>query len=333
MARSKRSRRSSSSPEEVMVVSSGEEEGQDATTLNESSVASLLSGVTVTKVNTKQVVELSDSEPEERVTKRTRLSRSAARRSRSQEDPLAQEHRRSRSQEDPLVQGQEAQKELDRLESLKDMLAKSSVAITFQASPSQKTTSTPKNLKTKDNPKSITTLKKSVSTPKPAPPARIFVTPASIGRKPQHSKPLSRSTTKPVQIMKPVVKIPLKPLVQKPVVPKPVKKLPRIIDRGPMDCFDSLIVETSEGFPCNYCEVEEVFGKRREMIGHMQVKHKEELVTEEQKNPDLTGRFPCIKCSAVFHSKFTKRTHEKSHVKAESGSCDNYYRYYLAFAA
>jgi len=141
-------------------------------------------------------------------------------------------------------------------------------------------------------------------------------------------RPVARPTGKPqVPIARDqVVKAPEKP----PVVKE--KKLPKVIDRGPMDCFDSLIVETSVGFPCNYCEIEKLFAKRREMIAHMQEAHKDELVSDEQRNPDLSGLFPCSVCGNIFHSKFTRRTHEKAHTKILTHPCDRYYRYYLTTA-
>ena len=149
---------------------------------------------------------------------------------------------------------------------------------------------------------------------------------------------------------KPLVKTPTPkrplPLAEK---PKPVPRVPKIVDRGPIDCCDSLVVETDMGFPCNFCEVtllfwlfsthgvhdvasqgSQNFTRRREMIGHLQKEHPEEL-TLEQSNPDLTGLFPCATCGTVFHSKFIQRTHQKAHKKAKLDTCDKYYRYYLSF--
>ena len=191
---------------------------------------------------------------------------------------------------------------------------------------------------------------KFVVTPKSVKTPRLLGTPQSVTITKSVSSPTSNVMQK--KLPKPLFKSTPKPVGKPKLLPnlvvKPVPKLPKIIDRGPVDCFDSLIVETSLGFPCNYCEVEKLFKKRREMIAHMQVllhspltlefefyllqaSHKEELVTEEQKNPDLTGVFPCTQCGTVFHSKFTLRTHKKAHDKAQKSSCDNYYRYYLAF--
>jgi len=117
--------------------------------------------------------------------------------------------------------------------------------------------------------------------------------------------------------------------------PKETPKLkpavvPQIIDRGPIDCFDELIVETTAGFPCNFCESKEIFKKRREMIYHMQTKHEEEL-NEEQRNGDLSGLFPCEICKTAFYSKFILRTHKKAHMKSSEAGCDKYYHYYLRF--
>ena len=117
--------------------------------------------------------------------------------------------------------------------------------------------------------------------------------------------------------------------------PKETPKLkpavvPQIIDRGPIDCFDELIVETTAGFPCNFCESKETFNKRREMIYHMQNKHEEEL-NEEQRNGDLSGLFPCEICKTAFYSKFILRTHKKAHMKSSEAGCDKYYQYYLRF--
>ena len=59
---------------------------------------------------------------------------------------------------------------------------------------------------------------------------------------------------------KPLLKTPLRPTPKRPLQvvekPKPVPRVPKIIDRGPIDCCDSLVVETDMGFPCNFCEVE-----------------------------------------------------------------------------
>jgi hypothetical protein len=107
--------------------------------------------------------------------------------------------------------------------------------------------------------------------------------------------------------------------------------VPQIIDRGLIDCFDEVIVETTAGFPCNFCESKEIFKKRREMIYHiMQTKHEEEL-NEEQRNGDLSGLFPCEICKTAFYSKFILRTHKKAHMKSSEAGCDKYYQYYLRF--
>eukprot|EP00092_Neocalanus_flemingeri_P002439 GFUD01002609.1.p1 GENE.GFUD01002609.1~~GFUD01002609.1.p1 ORF type:complete len:473 (+),score=115.08 GFUD01002609.1:28-1419(+) len=114
-------------------------------------------------------------------------------------------------------------------------------------------------------------------------------------------------------------------------IPKPKPPpVPQIIDRGPIDCFDELIIETTAGFPCNFCESKEMFKRRREMIYHMQTKHEEEL-NAEQKNGDLSGLYPCEICKTAFYSKFILRTHRKAHVKSSEDDCDRYYQYYLRF--
>jgi len=114
------------------------------------------------------------------------------------------------------------------------------------------------------------------------------------------------------------------------VTPKLVAAVPKVIDRGPMDCFDDLIVETTAGFPCNYCESKEMFKKRKEMIHHMQILHDEEL-NDEQRNRDLSGLFSCDICNTTFYSKFILRTHKKAHMKSARAGCDKYYQYYLKF--
>jgi len=118
-------------------------------------------------------------------------------------------------------------------------------------------------------------------------------------------------------------------------LPKVTPKLaavavPKVIERGPMDCFDDLIVETTAGFPCNYCESKEMFKKRKEMIHHMQSLHDEEL-NDEQRNRDLSGLFSCEICNTTFYSKFILRTHKKAHMKSARAGCDKYYQYYLKF--
>ena len=211
---------------------------------------------------------------------------------------------------------------------------------------------------------------RSLSTPVPKLPSRLD--PRALRGSPQLQRSLSgvrsspkmavnlssaKNVTKPSGVKlqtpkvkaKPFVKTPKRPL-QLAEMPKPVPRVPKIIDRGPIDCCDSLVVETDMGFPCNFCEVtllfwlssthtcstlyisqvSQNFSHRREMIGHLQKEHPEEL-TPEQSNPDLTGLFPCATCGTVFHSKFIQRTHQKAHAKAKLGTCDKYFRYYLSF--
>ena len=121
--------------------------------------------------------------------------------------------------------------------------------------------------------------------------------------------------------------------VKKPKKPEVKSKppvLPKIIDRGPIDCFDDLIIETNQGFPCNLCDKGEIYKKRREMIFHLQTRHEDEL-NNEQKNSDLSGIFPCDVCHTAFFSKYILRTHQKAHNKSASNKCDKYYQYYLRF--
>jgi len=114
------------------------------------------------------------------------------------------------------------------------------------------------------------------------------------------------------------------------ITPKLAAAVPKVIERGPMDCFDDLIVETTAGFPCNYCESKEMFKKRKDMIHHMQSLHDEEL-NDEQRNRDLSGLFSCEICNTTFYSKFILRTHKKAHMKSARAGCDKYYQYYLKF--
>merc|ERR1712150_382753 len=106
-----------------------------------------------------------------------------------------------------------------------------------------------------------------------------------------------------------------------------------IIPRGPQDCFDDLITETTRGFPCNFCSGKQIkLEKRREMIRHLQSEHSERL-SEEQKNIELAGLFRCEEedCGMIVHSKYLLRTHTKAHakVKQDNDGCDVYYKFYL----
>ena len=104
-------------------------------------------------------------------------------------------------------------------------------------------------------------------------------------------------------------------------------KPPVIIDRGPIDCLDDLITETTAGFPCKFCEGVK-FRKRKEMVNHLQTEHDTEL-TPQQKDRELAGLFTCDVCHLMVHSKYVLRTHKKAHSKIKQAVCDNYYKYYL----
>ena len=76
-------------------------------------------------------------------------------------------------------------------------------------------------------------------------------------------KPFGVKLQTPKAKAKPLVKTPLRPTPKRPLQlverPKPAPRVPKIIDRGPIDCCDSLVVETDMGFPCNFCEVGHMF--------------------------------------------------------------------------
>ena len=120
---------------------------------------------------------------------------------------------------------------------------------------------------------------RSLSTPVPKLPSRLD--PRALKGSPQLQRSLSgvrsspkmavnlssaKNVTKPSGVKlqtpkvkaKPFVKTPKRPL-QLAEMPKPVPRVPKIIDRGPIDCCDSLVVETDMGFPCNFCEVTLLF--------------------------------------------------------------------------
>ena len=108
-----------------------------------------------------------------------------------------------------------------------------------------------------------------------------------------------------------------------------VAYVPKVVETGPIDIFDDLIIKTTQGHPCNFCDKNLIFIKRREMINHLQLEHEEELTTP-QKDRELAGVFICDTCDASFHSKHILRTHTKAHKKVSAiGKCDNYYNYYL----
>ena len=108
-----------------------------------------------------------------------------------------------------------------------------------------------------------------------------------------------------------------------------VASVPKVIETGPIDIFDDLIVKTDRGYPCNFCDKNLMFSKRREMINHLQLEHEEEL-TNPQKHRELAGVFTCEVCDATFHSKHILKVHTKAHKKISvTQKCDNYYKYYL----
>jgi hypothetical protein len=151
-------------------------------------------------------------------------------------------------------------------------LAKSSVNITYQWSGVEATT---KPSTRRGGPKRLEEFKKPLET-RLMPEEQMPKTNLKVKHVPRES-PVLR---KPLLVVRPspksIKKLSKKPL-SKPMSPKPrpvekpklAPRVPKIIDRGPVDCFDSVIVETDLGFPCNYCEVEQRFTLRREMIGHM----------------------------------------------------------------
>ena len=104
---------------------------------------------------------------------------------------------------------------------------------------------------------------------------------------------------------------------------------PVVINRGPVDCLDNLITETTRGFPCRFCEEEPKFKMRREIINHLQTVHDEKL-SSEQRNRELAGLYTCEDCGMIVHSRFVLRTHKKAHMKIKKDlRCDIYYKYYL----
>ena len=80
-------------------------------------------------------------------------------------------------------------------------------------------------------------------------------------------KPSGVKLQTPKAKAKPLLKTPLRPTPKRPLQvvekPKPVPRVPKIIDRGPIDCCDSLVVETDMGFPCNFCEVRHLFSTHK----------------------------------------------------------------------
>jgi len=359
-----------SGSDEVMIL--GSEEEDDIVTLDESSITSLLAGagVTITRTSGSSSSAPRTSEPTrvksagtarvgmQSSSKTTTPSGRQARLAPSGQGvaPLSQKPRpaqrqpkRKEEEVDPLDLGDDDMEiEYGKMDNLREMLAKSSVAITFKGQRERVETGGKANRVVEKN--SSKEMTRSLSTPKL--PSRMD--PRPLKGSPQLQRSLSGVRSSPKMalnlssaktVMKPsgaklqTPKVKAKPFVKTPTpkrplqmaeMSKPVPRVPKIIDRGPIDCCDSLVVETDMGFPCNFCEVSQNFSRRREMIGHLQKEHPEEL-TPEQSNPDLTGLFPCVTCGTVFHSKFILRTHQKAHMKAKLGTCDKYFRYYLSF--
>jgi len=335
------------SEEEVMVL---EPEKEDETvTLDESSIASLLAGAGVTitrnsggftpKPNGSSLTKITGSGGKKETTAVAtstpirKPGHSSSRTSRSLPSKGLPVTIKKRDPDvDPLDLGDEDMEvEYEKIDTLRQILAKSSVAITYQGQrpgssgrPQKKKTSDVENTRSSSTPPLSSKILNGTSTQ----PQR------SLSLNPKKAIMMKHSGLKsPAARVK--AKTPLKPTPKRPAPPaseklKPAPRVPKLIDRGPIDCFDSLIVETDMGFPCNFCEVPQSFPRRRGMIGHLQKDHPEEL-SEEQSNPDLTGLFPCEDCGTVFHSKFIQRTHRKAHKKIGSGACDKYFRYYLSF--
>jgi len=358
------------SDDEVMIL--GSEEEDDIVTLDESSITSLLAGagVTITRTSGSSSSAPRTSGPTHvkpataRVgmqSSKTPIGRQARLAPSGQQvvAPFSQQSRpaqrqltatkRKDEEVDPLDLGDDDMEiEYDKMDNLREMLAKSSVAITFQGQrlgpagkpdpvvekkPSKEMTrslSTPK-LPSKMGPRALKgspQLQRSLSGDliRSSPKLALNLSSSKTVIKPQGAKLQTPKVKAKLLVKTTTTKRPVQ-LAEK---PKPVPRVPKIVERGPVDCCDSLVVETDMGFPCNFCEVSQNFSRRREMIGHLQKEHPEEL-TLEQSNPDLTGLFPCATCGTVFHSKFIQRTHQKAHTKAKLDTCDKYYRYYLSF--
>jgi len=373
------------SDDEVMIL--GSEEEDEVVTLDESSITSLLAGagVTITRTTgtsspaprtsrpvyvkpTTAMAGMQSSKTTAPIGRQsfkttTPIGRQARLASSGHGGALLSQHvrpaqrqlmatKRKDEEVDPLDLGDgDIEMEYDKMDNLREMLAKSSVAITYQgqrSGPAGKSDRAVEKEPRKEMMRSMSTPKlPSKMAPKPlkgSPQLQRSLSGELLRSDPKSSLNLSsaKTTMKPFGVKlqtpkakaKPLVKTPLRPTPKRPLQvvekPKPVPRVPKIIDRGPIDCCDSLVVETDMGFPCNFCEVSQNFALRREMIGHLQKEHPEEL-TPEQSNPDLTGLFPCATCGTVFHSKFIQRTHQKAHLKAKLDSCDKYYRYYLSF--
>lgn len=164
--------------------------------------------------------------------------------------------------------------------------------------------------------KKTPSIKKTTSVATPQPVKINFSNNSSVKKTPSLISKLQRAT--PTSANKP-----------KTVKKEKVVSLPKVIETGPIDIFDDLIIKTTKGHPCNFCDKNLMFKKRREMIDHLQLEHEEEL-TNPQKDRELAGVFSCDTCEASFHSKHILRTHAKAHKKLTANpKCDNYYRYYL----
>jgi len=145
-------------------------------------------------------------------------------------------------------------------------------------------------------------------------------------------KSSNNSTSKKSQISKTKLSESVKSV--KTLKPKAVREGPKIIERGPIDCFDDLITERTDGSLCRVCEEEKrtvVRRKRRELIRHVQTEHRDKL-TEQQRWSELAGVFPCRQCSVLCYSKHILRTHTRAHAKVQKpASCDKYYKLYLKY--
>ena len=296
----------------------GSEEDEEVVTLDESSITSILAGAGVTITRTTgssssaprktATVENSSSET---TTPKRRPANSAPSDCVVAPPQQLTAKKKEKKEVDPLdLSDDDMEMEFDKMDNLREMLAKSSVAITYQVTIQNKSVSElkswpflsmspfhtmslcddqcvsqghrsrpvgkPAKVMEKNRSKEMT---RSLSTPKL--PSKIV--PRAVKGSPQLQRSLSgalvrsdpklainsssaKATIKPFGNKmqtpklkaKPLVKTPLRSTPKRPLQaekPKPVPQVPKIIDRGPVDCCDSLIVETDMGFPCNFCEV------------------------------------------------------------------------------
>lgn len=159
---------------------------------------------------------------------------------------------------------------------------------------------------------------KKISNTATSQPVKINFSNSSVKKNPSLGPKLQRSTATSTPANK-----------QKTFRKEKVASVPKVIETGPIDIFDDLIVKTNRGYPCNFCDKNLMFSKRREMINHLQLEHEEEL-TNPQKDRELAGVFTCEVCDSTFHSKHILRIHTKGHQKISvTQKCDNYYKYYL----